>query len=87
MANGTHSKNSSRKIVRAFWKRFIRNRCLFSGLGIEEAAAIAINNLDKNSEAYLLAQAYLDGINQYIEIGKTPLEIFFSRCKKRKIYD
>ena len=61
------------RLSELFGKDLLETDVFFSGLGIEEAAAIAINNLDKNSEAYLLAQAYLDGINQYIEIGKTPV--------------
>ena len=46
----------------------------FSGLGIEEAANKTIASLDKSSQAYVLTQAYLDGVNQFIKNGKTPLE-------------
>ena len=72
------------RLSELFGKDLLDTDIFFSGLGIEEAAAIAINNLDKNSEAYLLAQAYLDGINQYIEIGKTPLEFSLVGVKKEK---
>ena len=54
------------RLSELFGKDLLDTDVFFSGLGIEEAAAIAINNLDINSEAYLLAHAYLDGINQYI---------------------
>ncbi|NNT70611.1 penicillin acylase family protein [Flavobacterium sp. IMCC34852] len=47
----------------------------FGGIGIDENSAKAVAQLDKNSQTYLLAQAYLDGINQYIAEGKTPIEI------------
>ena len=52
----------------------VRTDKFFSGLGIEEASEKTIKNLDKNSEAYKLTGAYLDGINQFIENGTTPLE-------------
>ena len=46
----------------------------FAGLGIEEAANKTIASLDKNAESYVLMQAYLEGVNQFIEEGETPLE-------------
>ena len=46
----------------------------FAGLGIEEAANKTIASLDKSAEPYVLMQAYLEGINQFINYGKTPLE-------------
>ena len=54
----------------------------FTGLGIEEAAHKTIASLDKNAESYLLMQAYLEGINQFIEEGKTPLEFSILGIKK-----
>ena len=56
----------------------------FAGLGIEEASAKAIANLDKNSPSYQLTQAYLDGINQYISEGKTPVEFELLGIQKQK---
>lgn len=47
----------------------------FTGIGIDENSTTAISQLDKNSPTYILAQAYLDGINQYIAEGNTPIEI------------
>ncbi|MCK0129899.1 penicillin acylase family protein [Flavobacteriaceae bacterium F08102] len=49
---------------------------LFSSLGIEEAAEETIANLDPNTEAYQLTMAYLDGINQFIQEGPTPIEFY-----------
>ena len=46
----------------------------FAGLGIEEAANKTIASLNKSAESYILMQAYLEGINQFINYGKTPLE-------------
>jgi penicillin amidase len=62
------------RLSEIFGKKLIQTDKLFSGLGIEEASANTIRNLDKNSAAYKMAMAYLEGVNQYIENGKTPLE-------------
>jgi len=62
----------------------LKNDKFFAGLGIEEASAKAIAALDKNSPSYQLTMAYLDGINQYIEEGKTPVEFSLVGVKKDK---
>ena len=62
----------------------LKNDKFFAGLGIEEASAKAIAALDKNSPSYQLMMAYLDGINQYIEEGKTPVEFSLVGVKKDK---
>ena len=56
----------------------------FAGLGIEEASAKAIASLDKNSPQYQLTMSYLDGINQYLDEGKTPVEFTVLGIKKEK---
>jgi penicillin amidase len=62
----------------------LKNDKFFTGLGIEEASAKAIAVLDKNSQSYQLTMAYLDGINQYIDEGKTPIEFSLVGVKKEK---
>ncbi|CAD0008718.1 penicillin acylase family protein [Flavobacterium chungangense] len=62
----------------------LKNDMFFSGIGIEEASAKAIAKLDKNSPGYQLTLAYLDGINQYLEEGVTPIEFTLIGVKKEK---
>jgi penicillin amidase len=62
------------RLSEIFGEELIKTDKLFSGLGIEEASTKTIRNLDKNSPSYRMAIAYLDGINQYIVNGKTPIE-------------
>lgn len=62
----------------------LKNDKFFAGIGIEEASATAIAKLDKDSESYKLTQAYLDGINQYLEEGVTPIEFTLVGVKKQK---
>lgn len=62
----------------------LQNDKFFAGIGIEEASAKAIAKLDKNSESYKMTQAYLDGINQYLDEGVTPIEFTLVGVKKEK---
>lgn len=62
----------------------LKNDMFFSGIGIEEASAKAIAKLDKSSPGYRLTLAYLDGINQYLEEGVTPIEFTLVGVKKEK---
>ncbi|MFV5684710.1 penicillin acylase family protein [Flavobacterium sp. GB2R13] len=62
----------------------LKNDKFFAGIGIEEASAKAIAALDKNSPSYQLTMAYLDGINQYIDEGKTPIEFSLVGVNKEK---
>ena len=50
----------------------------------EDGLMKTIATLDKTSETYILTQAYLDGVNQYIDEGKTPLEFTLVGVKKEK---
>jgi penicillin amidase len=56
----------------------------FAGIGIDENSAKAVAQLDKNSSTYILANAYLDGINQYMEAGVTPVEFRLLGIKPEK---
>ena len=72
------------RLAEVFGKELLRTDTFFSGLGIEEAADKTIQNLDRNSEAYKLTEAYLNGINQFIEEGATPLEFYLVGLEKEK---
>ena len=55
-------------------KDLLKTDKFFATLGIDEASQNAVNQLDKNSEVYKLSQAYIKGVNQFIEEGFTPIE-------------
>ena len=65
---------ASGRLSEIFGKDLLQTDVFFAGLGIEEAAEKTMATLDKNSQPYLLTEAYLNGVNQYINEGKTPLE-------------
>lgn len=73
------------RLSEIFGSVMLKNDTFFSGLGIDEASEKAISELDKTSESYTLTMAYLDGINQYIEEGKTPIEYTLLGIKKQKM--
>ncbi|APZ44964.1 penicillin acylase family protein [Polaribacter reichenbachii] len=72
------------RLSEIFGKDLVSTDVFFSGLGIEEAADKTIAGLDKSSDSYMLTQAYLDGINQYLEEGSTPLEFRLLGIEKEK---
>tara|TARA_R110001583_G_scaffold188014_1_gene349645 strand:+ start:596 stop:2986 length:2391 start_codon:yes stop_codon:yes gene_type:complete len=65
-------------------KDMLKNDKFFVSLGIEEASEKAIEKLDKNGESYKLAIAYIDGVNQFIENGPTPIEFTLIGIEKEK---
>ena len=72
------------KLSELFGSVMLKNDKFFSGLGIEENSRMAISKLDKKSQAYKLTMAYIDGINQYINEGKTPIEYQLLGVKKQQ---
>lgn len=72
------------RLSELFGTKALANDKFFAGIGIDENSEKAIAQLDKNSETYQLAMAYLDGVNQYIENGKTPIEFQLVGVKKEK---
>ncbi len=70
------------RLSELFGKKLVETDMFFSSLGIEESAVVSIEKLDKNSEPYKLAIAYLDGVNQYMENGVTPPEFKLMGIKK-----
>lgn len=75
---------ASGRLSEIFGSAALKNDKFFAGLGIEEASAKAIAQLDKNSVSYKLTLAYLDGINQYLDEGKTPVEFQLLGIQKQK---
>jgi penicillin amidase len=72
------------RLSEIFGSKALKTDTFFAGLGIDENSEKAIAKLDKNSDAYQLALAYVDGINQYMEEGKTPIEFQILGIKKEK---
>jgi len=72
------------RLAEIFGTPALKTDKFFVGIGIDENSAIAVAQLDKNSQTFILTNAYLDGINQYLEEGKTPVEFTLLGIKKEK---
>jgi len=72
------------RLSEVFGETMVKTDMFFSSLGIEEAASKTISNLDKTSKQYKLAKAYLDGVNEFIENGATPIEYYLLGLEKEK---
>lgn len=55
-------------------KELLKTDKFFVTLGIDEVSEKAIATLDPDSEVYKLSQAYVNGVNQFIDEGFTPIE-------------
>jgi len=73
------------RLSEIFGKDMLKNDQFFVNLGIEETSKKAIEKLDKNGQAYKQAMAYLNGINQFIEKGPTPIEFTIIGIEKEKL--
>ncbi|WP_139956740.1 penicillin acylase family protein [Flavicella sediminum] len=62
------------RLSEMFGEKTLKVDQFFTGLGIEEASKETIENLKKDSETYQLTEAYLEGLNQFIKEGVTPIE-------------
>lgn len=62
------------RLSEVFGKDLIENDIFFASLGIEENSIETIKNLDKNSKTYQIIEAYLKGVNQFMDEGPTPIE-------------
>ncbi|ASV32472.1 penicillin acylase family protein [Maribacter cobaltidurans] len=67
-----------------FGKDLIGTDKFFLSLGIDEASKEAISKLDGNSEGVSIINAYLDGLNQFVEEGPTPVEFYLTGIDKTK---
>ena len=72
------------RLSELFGNTVLKTDKFFAGIGIDENSRQAVANLDKNSQTYILANAYLDGINQYIQQGTTPVELRLLGIKQEK---
>jgi penicillin amidase len=72
------------RLSEIFGEEMLKNDQFFVSLGIEDASIKSIEKIDKNGEAYKLAIAYLNGVNQFIENGPTPIEFTLIGIEKEQ---
>ncbi len=72
------------RLSEIFGEKMIKIDKFFLGLGIKEAALKDIQRIDTSSISYKMTKAYLNGINQFIEKGSTPVEYRLLGLEKEK---
>lgn len=70
------------RLSEVFGEAMIDTDRFFAAIGIDEASEKTVQNLDKNSKSYQLAEAYINGINEFIEHGATPVEFYLTGIDK-----
>lgn len=70
------------RLSEVFGQDMVKTDKFILSLGIDDASEKTVDLLDKNSQTIQLTQAYLDGINQFIEEGPTPIEFYLTGLKK-----
>lgn len=67
-----------------FGQDLIATDKFFLALGIDEASKKTVANLSEDDASVLLAKAYLEGINHFIEEGPTPVEFYLTGIDKTR---
>lgn len=67
-----------------FGKDLVGTDKFFLTLGIADASQRTVTKVDQSDEGVLLAMAYLDGINQFIKEGPTPVEFYLTGIDKKE---
>lgn len=72
------------RLSEIFGESMVETDKFFRGIGIEAAAETSLSKMDTTSSSYLMAKAYLNGINLFIDDGATPVEFRLLGIKKEK---
>ncbi|MFC4220112.1 penicillin acylase family protein [Flagellimonas marina] len=70
------------RLSEVFGKDLVKTDKFFLSLGIDDHTTQTVATLDKQSEMAVLSQAYLDGVNSFIEDGPTPIEFYLTGLDK-----
>ncbi|KAB5491841.1 MULTISPECIES: penicillin acylase family protein [Flagellimonas] len=70
------------RLSEVFGKDLLKTDKFFLSLGIDDNSAETVSNTDLNGRTAILSQAYLDGINEFIEKGPTPIEFYLTGLDK-----
>lgn len=70
------------QLSEVFGADMIKTDKFFLSLGIADHTKETIAALDMQSEAIVLSRAYLDGINEFVKNGPTPIEFYLTGIEK-----
>ena len=70
------------RLSEVFGPDALQNDRLFLNLGIDDATRKTLASADLSHPAFQMAQAYLDGVNHFIETGPAPVEFYLTGIEK-----
>lgn len=70
------------RLSEVFGSKMLNTDKFFLSLGIDEATKKTVAQLNENSPMVRLSQAYLDGVNQFVAEGPTPIEFYLTGLEK-----
>jgi len=70
------------RLAEVFGEDMVKTDKFFLSLGIDDHTKKTVSELDKDSEAIVFTQAYLDGINEFVKNGPTPIEFYLTGLEK-----
>ncbi|MDC6364843.1 MULTISPECIES: penicillin acylase family protein [Flavobacteriaceae] len=70
-------------LAEVFGADLVKTDKFFLSLGIDEHSAETVAGLDMESEMTILSQSYLDGVNEFIANGPTPIEFYLTGLEKK----
>ncbi len=71
------------RLSEVFGSKMLDTDKFFLSLGIDEATNKTVAQLDENNPMVRLSKAYLDGINQFVAEGPTPIEYYLTGLEKK----
>jgi penicillin amidase len=72
------------RLAEVFGNKALQSDMFFAGTGIDEASQQAVKLLDPQSREFKLATAYLNGVNDFLLNGATPIEFTLLGITKKK---
>ncbi|EAR01533.1 penicillin acylase family protein [Maribacter sp. HTCC2170] len=70
------------RLSEVFGSKMLNTDKFFLSLGIDEATKTTVSQLNENSPMVRLSQAYLDGVNEFVREGATPVEFYLTGLEK-----
>ena len=70
------------RLSEIFGSKMLNTDKFLLSLGIDDASKATVASLDMNDSSSKLTQAYLDGVNQFMNEGATPIEFYLTGVEK-----
>ncbi|MCL6265770.1 penicillin acylase family protein [Flagellimonas myxillae] len=74
------------RLSEVFGPDLVETDKFFLSLGIDDNSLQTVSEMDMESETVALATAYLEGVNQFIAEGPTPIEFYLTGLKKESFH-